>query len=150
MVIETRAVTEEGNKELERRVRSIVAHSAAMHELEYEVEVIGAAIPLFCDEELVSLAVEEAEKMDDFSSVKGVRNAESLGSEDASFMIQRVQENGGKGTYMVIGADLPAPHHHPQFDIDESVLPTSVDLLYRIAVRVLTVSSEKRHTAGTL
>ncbi|MGE8203023.1 amidohydrolase [Heyndrickxia sp. NPDC080065] len=138
MLIETRSISEEVNRELEERVRTIVKHSAEMHGLEHKIEVIGQAIPVNCDIELVRLAVEEAKQVEGFSSLKEVNDSGSLGSEDASFMIRRVQENGGKGTYMIIGTDIPAPHHHPKFDIQEEVLPRSVSLLNRIARRVLT------------
>lgn len=136
MVLETRSVSEEVNSELESRVRKIIAHSAAMHELQHEIEVIGAAIPISCDQELVSIALEQAKQIEGFSAFKAVEST-SMGSEDASFMIRRVQERGGKGTYMIVGTDLPAPHHHPKFELQEEVLPRSVELLTRIARRVL-------------
>ena len=135
MILETRSVSEETNRELENRVRNIIAHSAAMHELSYDIEVIGAAIPISCDQELAELVLEEAKQIEGFTSFKATE-ASSMGSEDASYMIRRVQERGGKGTYMIIGTDLPAPHHHPKFDIQEEVLPLSVKLLERIARRV--------------
>ncbi|HZG17905.1 MAG TPA: amidohydrolase [Candidatus Bathyarchaeia archaeon] len=135
MILETRSVSEETNHELENRVRNIIAHSAAMHELSYNIEVIGAAIPISCDQELVELVLEEARQIEGFTSFKAME-ASSMGSEDASYMIRRVQERGGKGTYMIIGTDLPAPHHHPKFDIQEEVLPLSVKLLERIARRM--------------
>lgn len=137
MVIETRSISEEVNEELEKRVRDIVKHSAAMHELEFEIEMIGKAIPIRCDQSLVDLAIEEAKQVDGFTSFKPFRESGSIGSEDASFMIERVQKNGGQATYMVIGTDIPAPHHHPKFDIQEEVLPRSVELLNRIARRML-------------
>ncbi|ABO68579.1 Indole-3-acetyl-L-aspartic acid hydrolase [Geobacillus thermodenitrificans NG80-2] len=136
MVLETRSISEEVNTELENRVRNIIAHSASMHGLEHDIEVIGAAIPISCDQELVDIILEEAKSVKGFSSFKGIEST-SMGSEDASFMIRRVQERGGKGTYMIIGTDHPAPHHHPKFDIREEVLPYSVNLLDRIARRLL-------------
>lgn len=137
MVVETRSVSEEVNEELEQRVRNIIAHSAAMHELEHEIEVVGGAIPINYDVDMAELALEEAKQVEGFHSfVNGAYNA--MGSEDASFLIKRVQDRGGKGTYMSIGTDIPAPHHHPKFDIQEEILPRSVELLNRIARRLLT------------
>ncbi|WP_042354652.1 amidohydrolase [Bacillus rubiinfantis] len=138
MVIETRALTESVNNELEERVRTIITHSAAMHGLSYEIEVKGAAIPINCDEELMSAAAEEAKKVNTFAKIEGYAN--STGSEDASYMLKRVQEKGGKATYMIVGSDIPAPHHNPKFDIDEKVLPNAVDFLNAIAKRFLTIS----------
>jgi aminobenzoyl-glutamate utilization protein A len=87
MIIETRSDSEEVNRDLEERVRKIIAHSAAMHELEH--------------------------------------------------VIKRVQERGGKGTYMIIGTDIAAPHHHEKFDIQEDILPRSVQLLKQAALKLL-------------
>lgn len=133
MVIETRSTSEETNLELERRVRQIIEHSAAMHELSASVETIGGAIPIRCDLELAELAVRKAEGIPGFTNAETVANGSALGSEDASYMIRRVQEQGGKATYMIVGSDLPASHHHPEFDIDEAVLSPAVTLLERLA-----------------
>ncbi|WP_338540317.1 amidohydrolase [Paenibacillus tundrae] len=133
MVIETRSTSEETNLELERRVRQIIEHSAAMHELSASVETIGGAIPIRCDLELAELAVREAKGIPGFTDAETVANGSALGSEDASYMIRRVQEQGGKATYMIVGSDLPASHHHPEFDIDEAVLSPAVTLLERLA-----------------
>ncbi|AND39136.1 MULTISPECIES: amidohydrolase [Cytobacillus] len=136
MNIETRALTEEENKDLEERVRNIITHSASMHELDHQIEVIGAAIPITCDNELVELTIEEAKQAEGFTSF-GNGEGKGLGSEDASFMIKRVQDLGGKGTYMIVGSTIPAPHHNPKFDIEEEILPHAVELFNRIARRIL-------------
>lgn len=136
MIIETRSDSEEVNRDLEERVRKIIAHSAAMHELEHEVEIIGGAIPIKCDEEMVSTVLEAAGEVGGFSSLQGIQTG-SRGSEDASYMIKRVQERGGKGTYMIIGTDIAAPHHHEKFDIQEDILPRSVQLLKQAALKLL-------------
>lgn len=137
MVVECRSVTEEVNTELEDRVRNIIAHSAAMHGLEHEIEVVGGAIPINYDIDMAEMALEEAKQIECFHTFK-MGESNSMGSEDASFMIKRVQDRGGKGTYMLIGTDISAPHHHPKFDIQEEILPRSVELLNRIARRLLT------------
>lgn len=133
MVIETRSTSEETNRELERRVRHIIEHSAAMHELTATVEVVGSAIPIRCDMELATLAVQQAEGIAGFTHAEAISDSAALGSEDASYMIRRVQEQGGKATYMIVGSELPAPHHHPEFDIDEAVLVPAVELLEKLA-----------------
>lgn len=142
MVIETRSSSAEVNQELERRVRNIIAHSASMHELEHKIEMIGSAIPIHCDEELAQLAIEEAKQVEGFHTFT-TDEVTANGSEDAGYLIRRVQERGGKGTYLLIGCDLPAPHHHPRFDIQEEVLPRCVTLLKRIAKRLLQEKGDK-------
>ncbi|MNH37950.1 p-aminobenzoyl-glutamate hydrolase subunit A [compost metagenome] len=40
-----------------------------------------------------------------------------------------MQRSGGEAAYLILGAKLTAPHHHPEFDFDESVLASGVALL---------------------
>ena len=52
-------------------------------------------------------------------------------TEDFSHLMTVVQENGGLGTYFMLGADLSAGHHNDKFDFDESVLSTGVELIVK-------------------
>lgn len=135
MVVETRSDIDAVNQELVNRVRIIVKNSAEMYGLEYDINVIGQATTLTCDEELVDVVLDAAKGIEPFHTFEriGIGN----GSEDASFLMKRVQERGGKATYMIIGSTLAAPHHHQKFDIDEQTLPASVQLLENIANRRL-------------
>lgn len=51
------------------------------------------------------------------------------GSEDATFFMRRVQELGGKATYVCIGTDLPTSHHTRTFDIQENDLTGGIAAL---------------------
>ncbi|MHB8618766.1 MAG: amidohydrolase [Chloroflexota bacterium] len=135
MVVETRARVADVNQELERRVRQIVAGAAAMHDLDHEVTLVGEASTIRCDEELVDVVLDEARHVPGFTSFQ--RSHVAIGSEDASLLMQRVQERGGKATYMVVGSTTAAPHHSDLFDIDEAALPLAVGLLERVALRSL-------------
>ena len=42
-------------------------------------------------------------------------------SDDATFLMRAVQGQGGAATYLVVGASNPAPHHSPEFDIDDEL-----------------------------
>ena len=61
-------------------------------------------------------------------------------SEDATFLMERVQEDGGLATYMIVGTDHPTSHHTPTFDVDERSIRHGVDVLVG-AIRDL----ERRH-----
>jgi aminobenzoyl-glutamate utilization protein A len=52
-------------------------------------------------------------------------------SDDATLLMREVQKRGGTATYVVVGASSPAPHHSPEFDIDEACLPIAADVLER-------------------
>ena len=43
--------------------------------------------------------------------------------------MKAVSENGGKATYLGIGASNPSGHHTPRFDIDERSLSIGVEIL---------------------
>jgi aminobenzoyl-glutamate utilization protein A len=52
-------------------------------------------------------------------------------SDDASAMMRRVQERGGRAIYAKVGTTLAGGNHTPVFDIDEASLPIGVELLAR-------------------
>jgi aminobenzoyl-glutamate utilization protein A len=58
----------------------------------------------------------------------------AAGSEDATLMMARVQEQGGKASYMVFGTQLSAGHHNEKFDFDEKVMELAVITLARLAL----------------
>jgi len=110
-----------------------------MHRLKSDVTVIGEATSFDSDPELMDIVMEVANKLD-YKSV--IRSKNSNGSEDASYLIQRVQKHGGKGTYLTVGSRFPHPHHNTRFDIDEEVLSKTVNLLEKIARTGLMLNGE--------
>ena len=56
------------------------------------------------------------------------------GSEDATLMMARVQQNGGLASYMVFGTTLSAGHHNEKFDFDETVMLIAIETLARTAL----------------
>ncbi|WP_233274823.1 amidohydrolase [Haladaptatus cibarius] len=134
LIIEVRGETTAVNDYMMEKSRHIVAHSAAMHEVEYDIETYGKTTTFEADDEMITAVSDAA------ATVKGVTNVskrERFGaSEDASFLIQRVQENGGKATYVGIGSDHPNGHHTPNFDIDETSVRIAVDVLLKTIATV--------------
>jgi len=57
-------------------------------------------------------------------------------SEDVTYLMQHVQDNGGLASYVLIGTDHPTSHHTPTFDIDESSLEIGVALLSETALEL--------------
>ena len=73
------------------------------------------------------------------SQVPGVEQAidkvkAPAGSEDATLMMARGQENDGMASYMVFGTDLSAGHHNEKFDFDERVMTVAIETLARTAL----------------
>ena len=66
-------------------------------------------------------------------------SVEGAGKEEAqadSAFLDAVQKQGGMGTYAQIGSRLPAGHHSPDFDFDESLLQPAVELFCRVALEL--------------
>ena len=51
------------------------------------------------------------------------------GTDDASVMINKVQDNGGIATYVGIGCDTTQTLHSPEFDLDEDSIPAAIEML---------------------
>ena len=58
-------------------------------------------------------------------------------TEDFTVLLEAVQQAGGQGTYIQLGAERAAGHHSDRFDFDESALPLGLELLARIALDYL-------------
>ena len=60
------------------------------------------------------------------------------GSEDFTYMMQRVQERGGVATNIGLGADLGGwGHHTAEFDFDEGALGIAIKLLCTVVLDLL-------------
>lgn len=57
-------------------------------------------------------------------------------SEDAAFYINKVNENGGKGEYILFGTEIKAPHHNSFFDFNENVLIKATNILVNTVIEL--------------
>jgi aminobenzoyl-glutamate utilization protein A len=105
-----------------------VLHNAAeMHDCEVEFSTAGEAPSATPDDAVVDVVETVAADIDGVDSV--VRHADLGGSEDATSLMRRVQNQGGKASFVCVGTDHPGGHHTATFDVDERSLPIGVDLL---------------------
>jgi aminobenzoyl-glutamate utilization protein A len=58
-------------------------------------------------------------------------------TEDFAVLLEAVQQRGGQGAYIQLGAERAAGHHSDRFDFDENALPLGLELLARIALDYL-------------
>jgi len=124
--VEVRGETSELNEYMLGKARRVVEHAAGMHECEHESSLYGKTTTFECDESMVEAVSDAASGVASVTNVK--RRKAFGGSEDASYLIRRVQENGGDATYIGIGASNAAGHHTAYFDIDEDALDVGVDV----------------------
>ncbi|PPA70310.1 amidohydrolase [Jeotgalibacillus proteolyticus] len=136
---ETRGETNELNEYVFSEAKRIIHSSADLWQVEAELIEAGHGTAARCDDifpELVSRAAKQS------SFLTEVLPVIALGaSEDVTHMINRVQEKGGKATYMIFGTPLKEGHHHPRFDFNEEVLKTG--LLAFLTVLIYMQTNEK-------
>jgi len=104
-----------------------ILHSAAeMHDCEVDVEYEGRAPGAESDDELAALVGQVAGVTD---GVESVLDTDSLGgSEDATYLMRHVQEQGGLASYVCVGTDHPSGHHTATFDVDEETIRIAIDV----------------------
>lgn len=124
--VEVRGGTADLNEYMLEKARSVVEHAAGMHDCTHEESLYGKTTTFDCDESMVEAVSEAAAGVEDVTTIKDRK--EFGGSEDASFLIRNVQDQGGEGTYIGIGASNTAGHHTAYFDIDEEALDVGVDV----------------------
>jgi aminobenzoyl-glutamate utilization protein A len=112
---------------MDDRARTVLESAAAMHDCEVTVEFLGEAPSAESDGDLVDVVAAVAGETAGVDSV--VDRAPLGGSEDATYLMDRVQERGGLATYVCVGTDHPGGHHTATFDVDEASIQIGVDLL---------------------
>jgi aminobenzoyl-glutamate utilization protein A len=135
LTAETRGSTSELNDYMYGYAIRVLEAAASMHDCTLEVRAMGSAQNASSDTELAGRVRELALGIDGFS----VRPPETGGgSEDFTYMMERVQQLGGQATSIGIGADLGGwGHHTPEFDIDERALGLAIKLLSELTVDLL-------------
>lgn len=131
--VETRGESEAINQYVFERAQSVIAGAAALYGVSAETHLMGAATSSTPSPAWINYLREQA------GQVTGVLHAidkvkAPAGSEDATLMMARVQQNGGLASYMVFGTDLSAGHHNEKFDFDERIMNVAVETLARTAL----------------
>jgi aminobenzoyl-glutamate utilization protein A len=125
--VEVRGGTAALNEYMLEEARRIVEHASGMYDVEYETALYGKTTTFEASQEMIDAVKTAAESVDSATTVIG--RAKASASEDASFLIERVQETGGVATYVGVGASNPDGHHTPRFDLDEDALAIGVDVV---------------------
>ncbi|NLY20669.1 MAG: M20 family metallo-hydrolase [Tissierellia bacterium] len=124
MQIEVRGENSEITELLSKRVVQVVDGASLSYDVKSEIEMVGAA-PAFMtiNPEFVDYV---GEKMIEYG-YNVVMKPSINGSEDVSYMMEKVEENGGKSIHYIFGTKLEALHHNDRFDYDEEVLELGVN-----------------------
>lgn len=118
--LETRGASTDLNEYMLDKTYKILNGAAVMYDVEVDIKKVGEAGTAACDAELVSIVTDVARGIAEFDTI--VEDHKLGGSEDASVLMAKVQEHGGKATYVFLGSKIAAGHHNSKFDFDEKVL----------------------------
>ncbi|APX95518.1 amidohydrolase [Natronorubrum daqingense] len=127
ILAEVRGETTELMEYMDRKARHTIRNAAAMHECDVAFTTGAEAPSATSDQELVDIVADVAGRT---AGVENVLERDELGgSEDATFLMRAVQENGGTACYVGVGTDHPGGHHTATFDVDEASIDHGVDVL---------------------
>lgn len=109
-----------------KRIFDILDGTAKAYDLTYHYVDYGEVPAGASDPAMMEIIQRAAKKVPWFETVYFEGNVG--GTDDAAVMLTKVQQNGGIGTYVGIGADTTGPVHNPEFDFDEDCLPAAMEL----------------------
>jgi len=124
---EVRGGTTDLMEYMRERAETVIGSAAEMHDCEGSVDWGAEAPSADPDPELRRLVYDVAGAVDGVDS--RLERGELGGSEDATYLMRRVQEHGGEATFVGIGTDHPGGHHTATFDVDEASIGIGVDVL---------------------
>lgn len=141
---ELRGETTELLEYVDDRAEQVLRGAATMHGCSVTIEPEGWAPSARSNDDLRAVVAEAASEV---AGVNSILDRDDLGgSEDATFLMQHVQDSGGTAAYVGIGTDHPDGHHTPRFDVDERSIRIGVDVLAG-AIERLSRSSEQINSA---
>jgi len=109
------------------RAEHVLNGAATMYDCAVDIELLGDAPSAHSDAALVSVVDRVARRT---AGVERVVKGDSLGgSEDATYLMERVQDRDGTAAYVGLGTDHPGGHHTPTFDVQEADIAVGIDLL---------------------
>jgi len=138
---EVRGETTELMEYTRDRARQVLESAAEMHDCGVDIER-GSEAPSASSDRTVADIVGDVAHSN--PAVETVTPEGDLGaSEDATYLMRRVQETGGLASFVGIGTDHPGGHHTATFDVDERSLDIGVDVLSDTILRLCETPPER-------
>jgi aminobenzoyl-glutamate utilization protein A len=135
MQIEVRGDSDASLATMAARAAQVLDGAALAQGVSVETALMGETIGAVASDRAAAIVAQAGQGL---AGIEHVVDGWPIGGgDDATFMLRRVQERGGIGSYFILGSTLAAGHHATDFDIDERSLDIGVRLLARIAGDVL-------------
>ena len=132
MEMEVRGDTTEINEYVSGYALRILENCAAMHDCTVEVKLMGAAESMNSNEALAQRIAQVC------SQQLGLKVSDNLllrlrGSEDFSYMLNRVESHGGQASFIRTRSPITSAAHKRDFNFDESYLTKAVKVFCGMA-----------------
>ena len=127
MSIEYRGQTRTISAYARKRVFDILDGAAKAYDMEYTYDDLGEIPAAQSSDAMMEVIERAAKKVPWFEKIYFEGNVG--GTDDASVMINKVQDNGGIATYAGIGCDTTQTLHSAEFDLDEESIPAAIQML---------------------
>jgi aminobenzoyl-glutamate utilization protein A len=124
---EVRGDTTDLMEYMDNKARRVIESAAGMHGCDVGIDALGRAPSARSDAELRDIVAGVARTAENVTSL--LESDHLGGSEDATYLMRRVQEQGGKAAYVGVGTDHPGGHHTSTFDVDEGTIGLGVEVL---------------------
>ena len=134
--LETRGATSNINQYMSKEAARVIQTAADMYDVDVKITEMGGAAGGNNSVELADKIASTAKRLNIFNDI--VPECDFGASEDFSYFMEKVQQNGGQAAYMMVGADLAAGHHDSYFDFDEKALDLATKVIAISAVDLLT------------
>jgi len=133
--LETRGETTEIDAYMKEQAERILRAAAAMYDVGVELRAMGSAAGGSSDPELAEVVMKAAGKTPAVARI--LPHGLLGGSEDFTWMMDRVQKRGGKAAYVMVGTKIAAPHHNFRFDFDEEALAIGTEVMLRTVLELV-------------
>ena len=136
MEIELRGATTEINNYMCEYAEQILHNTAAMYGCSCHIKLMGAADSANSDEDFCHRVSQILTEKTDIRMSKQLM-LHVGGSEDVSYMMNRVREQGGKATFMRLLSPMAGPAHNRRYDYEEPALATGVKAFCSLCAELL-------------
>lgn len=133
MELEIRGSTTEINNYMTEYALRILENAAAMYGCTCEMQLMGAAEALCSDRVLADRIAKIADEI----SLKSVDSTVNCGSEDYSYMMNRVQQQGGQAVFFRTLTEISGTSHGRYYNFGEEALVNAVKLFCCTALDIM-------------
>lgn len=126
--METRAFDTKNNEDAINLVMKVLDQIKLDHSINVEINVLGESVSADSDKMAAQKVLNAATHIKEFKKLE-LLSGNFQASDDIALWMRAVQNNGGIASYIGIGTPTITGHHSPTFDIDETLISTSVELV---------------------